>query len=175
MTRRSNLVIPDADVIIDLNGLGLWEQFLDRNDVLIAATVASESRFTEDGFYGRSYIDLEAAVARKALRIVDLEARQLGKCSDELRRFHADGSIDQGEFESIALALHFPETVICLKDRAAIRAAVLIGLGDRILSIESALSNSCLKPKYLPNGLSDQRFQTIKQEAQAERVQKLLG
>lgn len=181
MTPKPHLIIPDADVIIDLHSLGVWEAFIEAYQVHIAEYVltnevlfyvAKRTRYSddeEDYYEEKCPIDLSAEIASGRVITIDPSASELYGIEAKAKRFGAP-DIDEGEKHTIA-AVHADESglCVCLKDRAAIEYAGLIGLAERCISVEVALNN-CGLTKQLSGTQKDEVFKRIIAEAKSKRV-----
>ncbi|MDH4157341.1 MAG: hypothetical protein OEW00_08710 [candidate division Zixibacteria bacterium] len=147
------------------------DKFLTVNSVYLAGTVASEARYSSDQFYGRQYIDLPSAIQAERVEVIDLDVRDLASCLDAIVKWQAP-QLDDGERETIGIVYSVRrDLILCLRDTAAIRCAVLIGLSGNVISIETALNRCGLKGK-LEYGDSERRFRKIVHDAETERIQK---
>jgi hypothetical protein len=89
------LLLLDADVIMDLHTLGLFEKFIKTYEVSVTRTVLGETKyFKKDGQRGR--ID----ISNKVTVIGNVELNSLKKVQNEAKK--ARLGIDPGELESVA-------------------------------------------------------------------------
>jgi len=155
MSGKPRLFLLDAGPVIGLHELGLWHGLLERAHVIVPAVVADkEVEFWDDGGGVGRPIDLRRDEAAGHLQICCADAANIANVLDRFDPVMRE-RIDAGEAEAIAL-LHCwdgepPE--FCTADRAAVRAACLLGLADRIVSLEAllrrvGLGQSRLLPKY---------------------------
>ena len=168
------LVIPDADVIIHLLEFGLWETIISQFRVQVPTTVAKKEvthYSPQHDPSSKKYIDL---TTETRIEMIDPGVDDLTTTKSQIDRFSTTREIHDGEFYCISAVYTDPssESLLCLKDAAAIYVSVLIGLKERLLSIEALLQKCSLKIP-LPYPLSEKRFSKIVQEAEAERIQKL--
>ncbi len=172
MKGKPHLIIPDADVVIDLHALGLWDSFVEKNGVYLADTVRREAHFYTAG--GKQFpIDLTDDIDSGKVTIIALNASDKYPLLQEAQKMGARGGIDPGEEETLAAVFTtYPELTLCFKDEGAIVWAVLVGLKDKCISVEHALQQ-CGLGRKLVSGLSEERFQRIVKAAELERVQKL--
>jgi hypothetical protein len=170
------LIIPDADVVIHLHELGIWDNFVRQNSVHLSALVVEEAHFYKQGA-GESTrmfeIDLRAAISDGSITIINIDVSALSPMYEEAQKLQIDQSIDAGETETIAAAYSVrTDLTLCLIDCGAIRYATLIGLAPRCISVEEAL-NSCGLGRGVRYNLSNKRFKSIVKAAEQERVQLL--
>ncbi|MCK4632036.1 MAG: hypothetical protein KAT79_02130 [candidate division Zixibacteria bacterium] len=176
MTQKSNLIILDADVIISLNELGLWHKFLNRYGVIITKTVFDEAQFWKDRDEQTTYIDLPGQEKEGRITVIDPSVADLVKFRSEVVKWDSllMDELGAGELHTLAAAFCNDQlTEVCLIDHAPIRCAGLIGLRERIVSVETALVKSGLKVS-LPRKLSEAKFRKLADAAATERVQKML-
>lgn len=170
-TRKScSIVIPDADVIIELHKLGYWKSIVESYDIKIAGKVFGEAHFYENSSGRMLPTDLPTNKANHEIEVFDLDAIDLNPLLNECRRIKAP-EIDDGERESIAAIFteKYPDCKLCLIDRAAITCTVMVGRGGQCLSVENLLKNIGIATS-LTVKLTDRRFQQIHREATAQRI-----
>lgn len=169
----SNSLLPDADVIIRLHELGVWNKFKKVHNVLICDAVEKETMFYDLPDGSRIYVRFDQDIREGNIhRATPPSTSDLVELHSRLTKMNASG-IDPGETELLAVLLADPSiTAACLIDRAAIRAAVLIGLKVRCISVEMALANIRLATK-MPSDLTEEQFQNHVSRAETERIQKI--
>lgn len=146
-----NYLLLDADIIIDLHELDLWDAFVSQNDVFIASTVIhTEALHYFDKNKTKIYIDLQAQL--KAGKIKELSAiiDEQKKLFDKFEDFF-QSTFDAGELESITIIdgganenLKF-----CTSDGAAIVILSMLQLEHKGISVENALKHSGIKIKNI--------------------------
>jgi hypothetical protein len=184
MTPKPRLIIPDTDVIIDLHKLGVWDAFVKAYQVHIAEYVLTDealfyvakrtrlSSEPEDYYEEKRPIDLSNEIESGEVIIVDPSASEMYRIEAEAKRFAAP-DIDDGEKHTIAVVQSDNSGLVaCLKDKAAIEYAGLIGLAERCISIEAALSK-CGLTKHLSGSQTDEVFKRIMTTAMSKRVMNL--
>ena len=176
MKNKLRLIIPDADVVIDLVRLDLWKHFVQKYDVIVAETVVNESILAKSGEFGEKLvaIDLEKDAQSGIITIESANASDLVQMQEIAKQFAAP-AIHDGELETTGIVFkraQDDDIKLCLIDEAAIKYAVLIGLKDNCTSVEDALCQVGLGKK-MDWKLSARRFRTIVDSAFTERVQKL--
>ncbi|MCK4607304.1 MAG: hypothetical protein KAU35_08425 [candidate division Zixibacteria bacterium] len=184
MNGKPHLIIPDADVVIDLHALGLWDSFVEKNNVYLADTVVGEARFYPVGrmqfssdpnntYIPKNPVDLTDDIDSGKITIIALNASDMIPLLQEAQKMGAHDRIHPGEEETLAAVFTtHPELTLCFKDRGAVECAVLVGLKDKCISVECALQQ-CGLGRKLAYGLSEKRFRRIVKAAEQERVQKL--
>jgi len=139
---KSRLVLLDANVVIGLFELKLWDTLIARYDVVIAETCVSEAFFYEDGEQ-QIDIDLAAYIADKRITTVTVD---LGALQTFANRFEPNylEKLDPGELESLAhlLATENPAAPcqICSGDRIVYRVLGNLGKGELGVSLEELLA-----------------------------------
>lgn len=144
MAKKLRLLLLDANIIIELFRLGLWDQFLECCDVHLARTVVAESRFYEDDEGRLHGIDLLPFETRGQLTVFDVslaQDRQLTQHFDltYLERF------DPGEREALAhLVTSTDPYVICSADRIVFNVLGFLDRADQGVSLEELLQKAGL-------------------------------
>jgi hypothetical protein len=141
------LLLLDADVVIDLHAIGLFQKVANAYALQVTEEVFKEARYYRKG--GRKVrIDIEGTVdvirnvSLDSLRTVQMEARQ------------ARTIIDPGEATSIASLLERQENqLFCTFDKAAIKLIAFMQLEDRSISLETALRNASIHRSLFPRHL----------------------
>jgi hypothetical protein len=174
MSGTPKLYLLDAGPVIGLHELGLWGALLDRAEVIVPAIVADrEAHFWDDGEGARRAIGLRADEAARRVRIIGADAAAVAQT---LSRFDLvmRQRIDAGEAEAITLLCHCEDETpqFCTADRAAVRAACLLGFGDRVISLEAILRRVGLDRPHLADRYSEKR---VRQWVAEGREQRLCG
>lgn len=151
MSGKPRRFLLDAGPVIGLHELGLWRELLERAQVIVPAVVADkEVMFWDDGGGVGCPIDLRGDEAAGRLQICCADAVAVASVLDHFDPVMRE-RIDPGEAEAIALLQCWegerPE--FCTADGAAVRAACLLGLADRIVSLEAILRRVGLGPPWL--------------------------
>ncbi len=164
------LVLLDADVIIDLHALGLFERILNGYEVQVTKTVLGEAREFKSGGK-RTKIDI-----RDRIRVIE------GIGVDHLKAIQREArdarlGIDPGELESIAYLTINEEIIFCTCDKAAIKLISFVNLEERSISIEKALRNIGYTVKNLYPRHWEKTFKGSVQDGKSLRIQlkKLTG
>jgi len=168
-TTKLNLLLLDADVVIDAHRLGIWDRLLAQNKVHIGSVVLR----TEVGYYidnrGRRR-NINLMSQHRAKKIIELSAI-LMKQRVLKERFDAvfGPKLDPGEIESLVILERTHELTFCTFDHAAIIAVVLLDMGNRVISFE-VLLKQCGLSRRLERKHSEERFKRIVEKAQLMRV-----
>lgn len=137
------LLLLDADVIIDLHTLGLFDRINKSFEVYITKTVLDEALYFKSGgakikINIRNRVTVIENVALEHLEMVRSEAKQ------------ARLGIDPGETEAVACLMQEGKNLIfCTCDQAAIKLLAFMNLEERSLSFEKALRSTGYQKKNL--------------------------
>jgi len=169
-----NLIILDADVIITFLEIGVWDKFLNNNNVILAETVLQKEvkfYFLNGDPSKKEYIDLNSYLKHGKLQVISLDLPDLLEFEQKCREKKAP-DLDLGEKETLAIAYLNKiqdDIKICLAETLAIHCAVFMDLGDKCISAEQALKD-CGLPKKLKNQYSEKWFRITFKKAQADKI-----
>ena len=164
-----NSLLLDADVIIDANRLGFWNQLVSKNSVYIASTVLrTEALFYFDSKGKRKKIHLPVLVRRGVITELSATVYQEKSLSSKFDPSFAP-RLDPGERESLCILQTRGNLLFCTFDAAAIMALGLLGIAHRGISLQKALIE-CGLSQNLQRKHSEQRFRSILKRAQQMRV-----
>ncbi len=148
----------DADVIIDLLSLGIFDSLVERHEVHAASTVIDEVKsYKKSGEKQR--------ISFRAMYVESGKVRELTAVTDEvdgvLLRMPSmwRGTLDAGELESLAILNREEDLVFCCCDAATIRALPFIDASERGISIEKLINVSGLKRSPLETKHTEEYFQ----------------
>jgi len=158
------LLLVDADVIIDLHVLDLFNKLLKSYDILVTLEVLQEARYYKKG--GKKFpIDIK----RKVTVIENVRLDSLNNVMAEARE--AQLAIDRGEATSIAYLFQSEEDLrLCSFDKAAIKLISYMGLEEKSVSLEKALKSTGHHRKLYPRHLEKEFKESIK-DGKALRIQ----
>ena len=149
---RLKLVMLDANVIIKLHELGLWDKVVASIDIHLAQTVVDEAQFWIDAAGERKEIDLRSDIEAKRIAVFEMDAVELGNF---LARFDPvyRPEIDPGEMESITWMEKSQEDYLFSSaDLAVYRVLGLLGRGEQGISLEELLqrigNTKQLEPRF---------------------------
>jgi len=129
------LLLLDADVVIDLHTLGIFERVSKAYKVSLTEKVFSEAKF-----YPRGNQNFPIRLKGKVRVIRDIQTKYLRVVNDEERE--ARLRIGPGEATSIAYLLQSSEEVIfCTCDKTAMRLISFMNLEEKAISLEKALKD----------------------------------
>ena len=159
------LLLLDADVVIDLHTLGLFDRINKGFEIHITKTVLDEasyfkSRGTRTKIDIRNRVTVIENVAVEHLQTVRNEAKE------------ARLGIDPGEMEAIACLIQEDEGFIfCTCDQAAIKLLAFMNLEERSFSIEKALRTIGYQKKNLYPRHWEKTFTECIREGKTLRIQ----
>lgn len=129
----------DADVIIDLLSLDVFDRLASSHEIFAASTVIDEVRFFKRSDEKYS-VDLQQQYVSSGL------VKELSASPDEIKEVLTaklpainHENIDPGELESLAILSREEGLTFCICDAAAIKALPFLDLSDRGISVESLL------------------------------------
>lgn len=161
-----SLLLLDADIVIDLHKIGRWKAVTSRYKVHLPFTIIGEIKHYWKG-NEQILIDLAPEVSSGAVVEVSVDPIDQKKVFDLLVLKKVD-AIHDGEREALSyMYFHHDEDFrIALKDHAAIRAAVVLDIVDKTMSVETMLKEAgALRQKDdLPYELTEKRFSKFRTE-----------
>ncbi len=159
------LLLLDADVVIDLHILDLFDKMCSSYEILVTKVVLGEAIF-----YPKGGMKVPINIRNKVKIIKDIDVHFLKIVQEEQKE--AGLRIDDGEKTSIAYLLQAQDdTKICLIDNTAVKLVSYMDLDDRSVSLEKALRgagghHTTLSPKH-----RESIFRKWIKEGKALRVQ----
>jgi hypothetical protein len=129
------LLLLDADVIIDLHALDLFEKLSKSYNICLTRIVFEEARYYKKG-------RVKIAIDIKDVTIIeDVDLESLRKVKREAKE--ARLGIDPGESTSIAYLMQAEEEItFCTCDQAAIKLIAYMELEQKSISLEKTLRNA---------------------------------
>lgn len=158
------LLLLDADVVIDLHTLGVFDRISKGFAIHITKTVLEEVQyFKSGGKKTRIHIDDCVTV------IEDVALSNLQTVREEAKE--ARLGIDPGELESIACLTQEEENLIfCTCDQAAIKLLSFMNLDGRSISLEKALRSTGYQRRNLYPRHLEKTFSEYIREGKALRI-----
>ncbi len=146
--KKLELVILDANVIINAHLLEYWKILTSRYKIFVPATVLYEEVFYFEGYQGKEPIKLMASLKQGLIHELaasledDLHLQSLVKPS-----FFP--SIDPGEREALALLKNpaFKDYYFCTADALPVKLLSVLGLSEQGVSVEKLLEKAGAKKK----------------------------
>ncbi len=133
----------DANVIIKLFELKLWDKVIEKCEILVAETVANEAQFCFDDV-GQEAIDLAAYANAKKINFVSLTSDEVTRFRDRFTPGYLE-RIDPGEAEALAYLLGSKDPcLLCSADAIVFRILGRLSCGDQGISLEEVLQKTGL-------------------------------
>ena len=142
------LLLLDADVIINLHSLNLWNGVVKNLEVYVSSTVARiEITHYPDPQRQPIPLDLIPQIDNGTIKEVSASAADLKTLIDKLRLSKI--GLDPGELESIAIIdkNKVEGLKICVIDKSAIMALSYLDLDGKAISAEEVLINTGMLPR----------------------------
>jgi len=136
----------DADVVIDLLSLDVFDKLVIQHEVFLATIVIDEVKwFKKDGVKQRVNFR-EKYIESGLVKELSATAGEIKTILSKLPSIFHD-TLDPGELESLAVCFREGNLVFCSCDAAAIRALPFLDLSDRGVAVADLLKSSgLLKP-----------------------------
>jgi hypothetical protein len=158
------LLLLDADVVIDLHSLGLFDKICKSYSVHVTREVLREAKY-----YKKKNRKIPIQIEKRVSIIKDVRVESLAIVQREAKE--ARLAIDAGEATSIAYILQAEtDMFLCLCDKAAITLMSFLVLEERAISLEKALREAGHRSKLYPRHL-ESTFKTCIKEGKTLRIQ----
>ncbi len=134
------LLLLDADVVINLYSLNLWNGVVKNHEVYVSSTVARvEVTHYPDSQRQRIPLDLIPQIDNGTIKEISASAQDLKTLTDRLKSSKI--GLDPGELESIAVIAEnkIEDLKICVIDKSAIMALSYLELDEKAISAEEVL------------------------------------
>lgn len=150
----------DADVIIDLLSLGLFDTLVGRHEIFAAQSVIDEVK---------SYWNdrIKVIINFRAQYIASGRVKELNATASEVDKLVIlkmpplwVSTMHMGEIESLAILTKEEDMVFCSCDAAAIRALPFLDVAERGISLENLIASTGLKKVKLAAKHTEAYFQT---------------
>ncbi len=164
-----HLVLLDADVIIDLHRLGVWEQIIKKHTIYVSSIILRrEVYFYQDTKGSRHPIDLVKEIGGK-INELSCSAQELLAFKEKFDAVFQE-DLHDGEKEALVLLQKQEDLMLCTCDHAAIKALALLDLSDKGISFENLLKKSGIT-KQLEYKHTEKRFQKCLSEGSIMKIQ----
>ncbi len=165
----------DADVVIRLFELGIWEKLVDHTRITLAQQVYDEAGHHYDpDTMAKKQINLQPYKDRGLIDIVECDAAEAAQVRAKCCRF---AELHAGELESLTILCRPGQNALfCTADGGAIRAAVMLDVTDKVVSAEQLLRQVGLGRSFESQELwqlSERRFLRVVKQAGIDKVQGL--
>jgi len=158
------LLLLDADVLIDLHALGLFERIIKGYEIHVTKTVLAEASYFKSGG-SRAKIDIHDRVTV----IENVAVGHLQTVRNEAKE--ARLGIDPGELEAIACLIQEDEELIfCTCDQAAIKLLAFMNFDGKSVSLEKALRTAGYHKKNLYPRHWEKTFSECIRDGKALRI-----
>ena len=139
--KKFRLLLLDANIVIKLHELKLWDKLIEACSITLTSTVAyDEAHFWEDDCGGRHDFDLGQDIANGR---VDCKTISLSEIEKFNRRFDPSylERLDPGEAESLTFLFGSDEEwLISSSDAIVFKVLALLGRGKQGISLEEILN-----------------------------------
>ena len=141
-TKKFRLLLLDANVVIYLFEVGLWDKLVDRCEVLLSRIVAErEAQFYEDDDGEKHYFELQPDIISGRVTVVDASLSDIKVFRDLFDPLYLS-RLDDGEAESLAYLANSTEKCwICSGDAIVFRVLALLDRIEQGLSLEEILQS----------------------------------
>lgn len=159
------LWILDADVIIDLLSLDVFDNLVDHCELYVSTTVVEEVRFFKRNGqkipvdFRAHYVET-AKVIEKSASVEELH--EVGQLLPPIIR----QGIDPGELESLAVLNRNRDLIFCSMDGLAIKSLPFLDLSSNGISVEQLLRQSGVTASSLKSPHTEKYFQSKLKEGQ---------
>jgi len=156
------LVLLDADVIIDLFRLGLWNQVINNISIVIPPIISQESYYylNESGI--KRYFDLTRYKDKiSILGGEEVTAENITIIKNKFDAYNTGREIHAGELEALTIIANNSDYLFCTTDTAAIFALAALGLSERGKSLEELLKSKSISTKKLEYKHTKKKFRKI--------------
>lgn len=164
MVSKQKIIIPDAQVIIDLHTQALWRSVIHAFDVGVTPVILKESIFYRDLQGVRQPIMLSKDIEAQLVKEIPANIGQLITLN-ELLIPTIQAPLDAGELEAIAFlkSQENDDYIFCSGDALAVKYIGALGLRHRSVSLEKLLAQKNIKA-HLENKYSERIFQKMLSE-----------
>ena len=143
--KRLSLLLLDANVVIYLFGLGLWDKLVNQCDIHLARTVMKEAHFYEDENGRRHDFDLTPYERDGSIAAFEVPLPDMQRFRRSFDPSYLD-KLDDGEAESLACLLEgSSEMLICSADAIVFRVIGNLDRSHQGRSLEEVLSQLGLR------------------------------
>lgn len=145
MTKKFRLLLLDANVVIELFRLGIWDKLVDVCDIHLARTVADrEAHFFLDDDSQRHDFDLVPYEKSGKINVFDVGPSDLTAFLDKFDPVYFE-KLDPGETESLVFLLNSePDCRLCSADLIVFRVLGNLHRGEQGISLEEILHQTGL-------------------------------
>lgn len=157
--KKFRLLLLDANIVIQLFELGLWDQIVERCEILLSRTVAEHEAKYFSGATGDQLIDLTKDIEEGRIALVDKDALEVKQFLDQFDPVYL-GEMDPGEAESLAYIFSSRDTcLISSSDAIVFRVLGRLNCEEQGVSLEEILHEcgfACTLPRQYGKAFRDQ-------------------
>lgn len=138
--KKLSLLLLDANIVIILHELGIWDKVIEQCDIYLSGTVIDlEAKYWEDKNEIRHTIDLTNCLSKGVIKRFDLDSSEIEGFRQKYGAMYIE-KLDPGEAESLAFLFREQEKyIICSSDGIVYRLLGAEFASDRGLSLEEIL------------------------------------
>ena len=150
---KFRLLLLDANIVICLHELGIWDAFIAKCSVTLTQTIVDESKFWEDTQGNQHPIDLEPDIKNSRIQCIEVSIKTVEKFTRKYGPVYLE-KLDYGEAESLAFLMDSQEEwVIASSDKIVFKTLGREGRSEQGVSLEEilakiGLTQSGLKYQY---------------------------
>jgi len=176
MVLKLELLLVDAMIVIYSHKSGVWNELRSGCRVAVPATIINEAKFFRSKRRAKQDIDLRCQVEREEIDCFEATAEEVDAAIRDFVPAFSE-TIDDGEKEALGILVggRFPGYMYCTADTPAMQAAAMLGVGDRLISMERVVLNLGLKrllTEALPPYFSED---TLRHHLQIGQVRRITG
>jgi len=169
-TMKFQLLLLDANIVIYLHELGLWEIFTEKCFVTLTRTVVEESQFWEDSEGGYHTIDLAPEVESGKIRCVEVSLTVINHFKNRYGPVYFD-RLDPGETESLAFLMNSREEwFISAADEIVFKTLGREGRSSQGISLEEILQKIGLSRSNLKIQFTKQFRENVTHKGEVDRI-----
>lgn len=146
--KRLSFLLLDANVIIHLFEIGLWDRIVDACDLYVCETVVGEAHYFEDARGTRHDFDVQAYVDAGKIKSFSVPVFDVKRFIDAFDPSYME-KLDDGEAESLTYLVKFApaESLICSADAIVFRVLGTLDRSHQGISMEEMLAKLGLARK----------------------------
>ena len=136
--KKFKFLLLDAGPIIKLFQSGLWDIFIEKCDITITRTVATQAKYASRDFEDIC-INLDPYEEQSLIKIIDVGLLAVKQFYEKFDSLHRAG-IHDGERETLAFLFNNSENWrLCAADQAVFKVLGVLGKGNQGISLEEVL------------------------------------
>jgi len=148
--------------------MGLWTEVTRRNSVFVPKLIISREAYYYPDKSGDHFINLPEQVG-KNIQEVSATPEEILQLKNKFNPAYLE--LHDPETEALVVLSKIPDSQLCTSDEAAVKAAVLLNLINKMTSLETLLRISQLPFNNVEKKDSEQRFRIYIQKAQIMQIQ----